>query len=408
MSFYCDHCHFKNTEVQPAGEIQEQGSRYTFKSSRQEDLERQVVKSDTSIFRIEDLDIEIPPGRGRLSNVEGIVSDVLKDLEAGQHERKKSEPEIYEKIANVVQSLIKLIHSAQFTITLDDPAGNSWIEPNLSASEPKDKYSHTQYSRNHEQNVSLGLGVSEEDRTSGAAVVPPELKGEGLEDVNILEGQVYDLPVECPGCIKPAHYMIQMINIPYFKQVYLMTTKCESCGYHVSDCKTGGEVPTKGKRTWLHVKGPDDLRRDILKSESCMLQIDGGKIEVIPGTMGGRFTTVEGLLTQIRDDLVGNIFGTSVGGTSDSRPGSQGKRWREVHSLLDKAIKGEMEFTILMQDPLAGSYCQVFGEPGEDTQVKEEEYDRTAEEEDELGLTDMKTHLNEKGEYVKEPVGKGG
>ena len=407
MSFYCDHCHFKNTEIQPAGEIQEQGSKYTFKSSKQDDLERQVVKSDTSKCRIEDLDIEIPPGSGRLTNVEGIVSGVLKDLEAGQKERKKSDPEMYEKIADVVQSLVRLINSAKFTITLDDPAGNSWIEPNLSVAESKDTYTHTQYPRTHEQNAALGLGEAQENGPSGAAVVPDESEEvSGLEDLNLLEGQALDLPVECPGCTKPAHYLIQMINIPRFKQVYIMTTKCELCGYHDSECKTGGEVPAKGKRTWLYVKGPADLGRDILKSMTCMLQIKECELEVVPGTMGGRFTTVEGLLMQMRDDLVGNIYGAGGQEKSDSMQAPQATRWREVYAQLDKAIKGEMEFTVLMQDPLAGSYCQTFGEPGEDEQVKEEEYERTAEEEEELGLADMKTHLNEEGVYVKEPVEK--
>ncbi len=167
MSFYCDHCHFKNTEVQPAGEIQERGSKYTLKCGHQEDLQRQVVKSDTATFRIEDLDIEIPPGRGRLTNVEGLVSEILKDLEAGQQQRKKSEPEVYEKVDQVVQLLIKLINSAKFTITLDDPAGNSWIEPNLSSSEAKDKYSHTQYPRTVKENAALSLGAADEGSTNG-------------------------------------------------------------------------------------------------------------------------------------------------------------------------------------------------------------------------------------------------
>ena len=408
MSFYCNHCHFKNTEVQPAGEIQEQGSKYTFKSTRPDDLERQVVKSDTSMCRIEDLDIEISAGRGRLTNVEGIVSGVLKDLEAGQKERKKSDPEMHQKIAEVVQSLVKLTNSAKFTITLDDPAGNSWIEPNLSVAESKDTYSHTRYPRTHEQNAALGLGETQGNGINGAAVVPGEPEGvSGLEDLNLLEGQALDLPVECPGCTKPAHYLIQMINIPHFKQVYIMTTKCEVCDYSDSECKTGGEIPTNGKRTWLYVKRPADLGRDILKSRTCMLRIMECELEVMPGTMGGRFTTVEGLLTQMRDDLLGNIYGAgSTEEESDSMQAPQATRWREVFALLDKAIKGEMEFTILMQDPLAGSYCQTFGEPGEDEQVQEEDYERTAEEEEEIGLADMKTHLNEEGVYVKEPMGR--
>lgn len=55
MSFYCEHCHFKNNEIQPAGEIQEQGAKYIFKLDQMDDLERKVVKSDTAILRIEEL-----------------------------------------------------------------------------------------------------------------------------------------------------------------------------------------------------------------------------------------------------------------------------------------------------------------------------------------------------------------
>ena len=404
MSFYCDHCHFKNTEIQPAGEIQEQGSKYIFKSSQQDDLERQVVKSDTSVIRIEDLDIEIPAGRGRLTNMEGIMNDVLKDLEAGQKERKQSDPDTYQKIADVVQSLIKLTNSAKFTITLDDPAGNSWIEPSPSASEPKDKFTHKQYPRTPEQNAALGLAETTKETPITSAEVVPQVEG-GMEDVDILEGQTYDLPVECPGCTNPAHMLLQMVNIPYFKQVILSTTQCPSCGYHVSDVKTGGEVPAKGKRTRLDVKVPEDLRRDILKSETCLLKIPECKVEVVPGTMGGRFTTVEGLVTQIRDDLRGSIFDTDEQGKADSMPAEKQKAWGEFFEQLDKAAKGEIEYTILMEDPLGSSYCQTFGEPGEDKQVQEEEYERTQEEEEELGLADMKTHRGENGEYVKEPVG---
>jgi len=60
-----------------------------------------------------------------------------------------------------------------------------------------------------------------------------------------------------------------------------------------------------------------------------------------------------------------------------------------------------------MEDPLANSYCQTFGEPVEDLKLRIEEYKRTEEEEDDLGHTDMKTHLNEDGEYVREPPKKG-
>lgn len=414
MSFYCEHCHFKNNEIQPAGEIQEQGSAYAFKLSSLDDMERQLVKSDTAILRIEDLAIEVPAGRGRLTNVEGILSEVLKDLEGDQKLRKKEDPELYKKIDGIVQSLIKMLIGGRFpfSISLDDPAGNSWIEPSPADSKIKGKYKHSQYPRTPEQNEALGLGETSKVENGGKAEMVPQLQpedGGGMEDVDILEGQTYDLPVVCPGCANAAHMLVQMVNIPHFKQVIVSTTHCDLCGYKTNDVKTGGEVPEKGKKIWLHVKDARDLGRDILKSETCLLKIPECRVEVTPGTMSGRFTTVEGLVTQIRDDLRGSIFDVGEDERStDSMPSDAKKEWTTFFAQLDKAVKGEMEYTILMEDPLANSYCQLLDldDSGNDPKVRTQEYERTEEDEEELGLADMKTKLNEKGEYVRETFGK--
>ena len=410
MSFYCEHCHFKNNEVQPAGEIQEQGSKYTFMLGSLDDMERQLVKSDTAILTIEELEIEVPAGRGRLTNVEGILSEVLKDLEGDQKLRKKEDPELYEKINGVVQSLIKMLIGGKFpfTISLNDPAGNSWIEPSTTDSKTKGRYTHSQYPRTPEQNEALGLGETSEERSGAPAEMVPQLQpedGGGMEDVDILEGQTYDLPIVCPGCTRHAHMLVQMVNIPHFKQVIVSTTHCKVCGYHTNDVKTGGEVPEKGRKIWLHVKDAKDLERDILKSETCLLKIPECRVEVTPGTMGGRFTTVEGLVTQIRDDLKGSIFDIGEDEVStDSMPSDTKKEWGTFFAQLDKAVKGEIQYTILMEDPLGNSYCQLLSldETGNDPKVRTQDYERTEEEEEELGLADMKTKLNEKGEYVKE------
>ena len=416
MSFYCEHCHFKNNEVQPAGEIQEQGSKYTFKLSSLQDMERQIVKSDTAVLRIEDLEIEVPAGRGRLTNIEGILSEVLKDLEGDQKLRKKEDPELYKKIDGVVQPLIKMLIGGKFpfTITLDDPAGNSWIEPSPDDSDNKGRYAHSQYPRTPEQNEALGLGDTSEKHEGGSAEMVPQLQpddGDGMDDVEILEGQTYNLPVFCPGCTKAAHMLVQMVNIPHFKQVIVSTTVCDMCGYKTNDVKTGGEVPRRGKKIWLDVKDARDLARDILKSETCLLTIPECRVEVTPGTMGGRFTTVEGLVTHIRDDLKGSLFDAGEDDVStDSMPSDSKKEWAMFFSQLDKAVKGEIKYTIIMEDPLGNSYCQLLDldESGKDPKVKTQEYDRTEEEEEELGLADMKTKLNDKGEYVKETFGQTG
>ena len=356
------------------------------------------MKSDTAIFRIEELDFEVPPGRGRLSNVEGIIRTILQNLEDGQtEERKLRQPELYNQIhlraVHPISIFLKGPQSFPGTISLNDPAGNSWIEPSSDDSSTPGKYVYKQYPRTPEQNKELGLGDADVQGDGG-----------GMDDVDILEGKTYDLPTQCPGCTKIAQLLVQKVNIPHFKEVVLMNTICDECGYQTKDVKTGGEVSAKGKRIWLEVKSIKDLNRDILKSQSCLLRIPEFELSVEPGTMGGRFTTVEGILTQLRDDLKGSIYDTGdENAPSDAMTENDKQNWKKFFAQLDKALAVEIPYTIVMEDPLADSYCQNFDVPGpgNDPQLRSEEYDRTEEEEDDLGLLDMKTELDEDGEYVK-------
>lgn len=405
MSFECPHCGLKNSEVQPAGEIQPRGAKITFRVETAQDLSRQVVKSDTCIFRIEDIDLEIPPGRGQMTNTEGIISMIQSDLEQKQPERKEQVPELYEQLEGILWALKQMSSGDKFpfTILVNDPAGNSWIEP--SETDKGNKYLRNAYDRTPAQNEALGLGSGV---TNGEAAAPPaEIRPEYHSDQlyqaptrpetanvdaeeDIIENQVYSFPASCPGCTNACTTNMKMVNIPFFKQVVLMSTVCDHCGYRSNEVKTGGEVPEKGKRIVLIVNTKEDLSRDILKSESCHMDCPELGLSVQPGTMGGRFTTVEGLLTQVRDDLHRQIFdGDDEGG--DSMEITTRQRWTAFFSKLNAAMSGEITFTIILQDPLASSYVQSFTAPAPDEKIKVEEYDRTDEEEEDLGLKDIKT-----------------
>src|SRR5882757_7690672 len=103
MSFSCPHCHFKNSEIQSAGEIQQKGARYELRLTNAADFARQVVKSDTCVVKFIELDIEVPAGRGQLTNVEGLLSMILEDLELKQPERKEQMPEVWAKIDEIIK-----------------------------------------------------------------------------------------------------------------------------------------------------------------------------------------------------------------------------------------------------------------------------------------------------------------
>lgn len=156
-----------------------------------------------------------------------------------------------------------------------------------------------------------------------------------------------------------------------------------------NEVKTGGEVPEKGRRITLSVNNKEDLSRDILKAESCAMSCPELNLSVEPGTLGGRFTTVEGILTQVRDDLRSSIFEGGSGG--DSMESETKSKWDAFFDKLSEAIDGQVKFTIVLEDPLASSYVQSFTAPEPDPQLTVEDYERTEEEEESLGHNDMKT-----------------
>lgn len=401
-SFSCENCGHRNSSTRSTGEIQEQGSKYTFRVEKEKDLERQVIRSDTGVFRVEDLDIEMPSGRGEISNVEGMVSKIYHELEMDQPLRKIETPKLHDSLQLLIDKL-KLMRGGEafpFIVSLDDTAGNSMIQP--SPGDAGGKYIRRDYPRTQQQNLQLGIASSEKDE--------PENLSTQFEDLDIVDDQPYTIPAECPSCSKECEVNITKTNIPHFKEVILMATVCHFCGYRTNDVKTGGEIPEKGARITITIERVEDLSRDILKSESCTLKCPELGLEVHPGTLGGRFTTIEGLLAQVRDQLYGQIFDagfdedavmeSSVKG-GDSMPSGVKQKWLEFFQQLENARKAEMKYTMILEDPLASSYVQSLTDGLLDPQVLREEYERTEDEIEELGLNDMKTEGYEQDEANK-------
>ena len=327
-------------------------------------------------------------------------------------------PEVGTQVAGVIQNLTDTIEgrSFPFTVTADDPTGNSWIEPS-----PRDnsgKYKKDEYKRTGAQNALLGIGDDVPQPGSGTQAPETEIRPEyqasnmvgatelpsrqpnNIDDEDIAENEVYTFPAHCPGCARDCDTHMKMVNIPYFKKVVLMSTVCASCGYRSNEVKSGGEVPDKGQKITLKVNTPEDLGRDILKSEWAALHIPELDMHVEPGTMGGRFTTVEGLLTQIRGDLRAQVFDLSeddsnneaeLAKAGDSMAPQIKSTWTEFFARLGEFIEGKKEFTIVVEDPLASSYVQSLTAPEPDPQIEIVEYERSEQEQEDLGLKDIKT-----------------
>lgn len=82
-----------------------------------------------------------------------------------------------------------------------------------------------------------------------------------------------------------------------------MAFTCAHCGYKSSEVKAGGAVPTFGTQVTLIATSIADLKRDVLKSDSAMVMIPELGLELQCGTLGGQYTTVEGLLQKIESNV---------------------------------------------------------------------------------------------------------
>lgn len=66
------------------------------------------------------------------------------------------------------------------------------------------------------------------------------------------------------------------------------------------------------------MKDAKDLNRDVYKSDTCVMAIPEVDFALAPGTLGGVYTTVEGLLDKVITNLVdNNPFGLGDSATND-------------------------------------------------------------------------------------------
>ncbi|KAL7089665.1 hypothetical protein ACP275_13G198100 [Erythranthe tilingii] len=410
-AFECPHCGERNNEVQLAGEIQPKGCRYTLEvpSGDQKMFNRQVVKSESATIKIIELDFEIPPEaqRGSLSTVEGILMRAADELGSLQEERKKVDPKTAEAID---EFLIKLkacaTGNSHFTFILDDPTGNSFIEnPYAPSQDPTLTIKF--YDRTPEEHAALGYSaeISQEAPVTENASDEPHgsvgardgrraiAQGNSVQFTDALfrysaPEEVMTFPSTCGTCAAKCDTRMFVTNIPYFQEVIVMASTCDACGYRNSEVKAGGPIPDKGKKITVHVKNFKDLSRDVIKSDTACVEIPELELELGSGTLGGLVTTVEGLISNIGESLA-RVHGFTFGDSLDENKRS---KWIDFGTKLDKLKSLEEPWTLIIDDALANSFvAPVTDEIKDDTQLTFEEYERSWEQNEELGLNDMDT-----------------
>jgi len=185
----------------------------------------------------------------------------IEDLSQDQPARKEMDTELWSRIDAVIQQLQELLELRKpFIVVLDDPSGNSYIE-NFLAPRVDPKLAVKHYRRTKEQDAAVGIFEDEEEQDNRPR--QPE------QEFNLKE-EVLSFPANCSNCSAPCDTKMKVVDIPYFKEVVIMSTTCDSCGYKSNEVKAGGAVAPKGRRITLKVADKEDLSRDVLKVRHSM------------------------------------------------------------------------------------------------------------------------------------------
>lgn len=180
----------------------------------------------------------------------------------------------------------------------------------------------------------------------------------------------------------PGFMKLCQTNIPHFRDLIIMSFTCDFCGAHSTDTKTSGAVTDKSTHITLKVTSVADLKRDLFKSESCCVKIPDLELELDYGTLGGAYTTVEGLLEKIKGHM------KDLNAFSDSDD-DFAVRMRKLIKTLEEMMAGNIKFTLILEDPLSNSFLQNPFHPDADPNTVIEVRERTEDERDYLGLNEM-------------------
>jgi zinc finger protein len=225
---------------------------------------------------------------------------------------------------------------------------------------------------------------------------------------------ILKIQTACPSCGASIDMKTCVVDIPHFKEAIIMNVTCEECGYTSNEVKGSGEIESHGTRISLRVESINDMSRHVVKSDTACVAIPEIDFQVQESGLGV-YTTVEGLLVSVHDRLKeANPFASSSssdgdddGSSSPSFSSKQDKFEMFLSNLKSMAEGKRLPFTLIITDPVSSSFVgpipEEYGgdivsvqitnqiETTTDTRITIEKFERSQEQNENLGLSDKIT-----------------
>lgn len=406
MAFECTHCGNRNNEVQAASSLADYGIKFVVKIVNSRDLNRKIVKTEFADISIPYCGLEIPAKtqKGKLSTIEGFLStardDMQKALETGVYD--EMEKSSIEKIQETIKKISNVLDESALPVELilTDPSGNSFIENPFAPN--NDVYCKvTHFIRSKEVAEAMGYSYHNEQESNVSKTVKEKLPFEVYKSNSHISAHLMDMtksvednegsdaiviPEVCLVCKKMGENRVCVITIPFFKELIITCFSCNECNFKSCEVKGGGGISDKGQKITLTLTEPNDLNRDMFKSETSQIIIPELCFESSAGSLGSMFTTVEGLLQKLISNIKDTAFTQGDSGQSEDK-----SKFDDFVARVENFKDNFKPFTLIIDDPAANSFIFSINHenPENDKNLKIEEYERSWEQNEELGLNNM-------------------
>ncbi|MGD9381829.1 MAG: ZPR1 zinc finger domain-containing protein [Candidatus Thorarchaeota archaeon] len=153
--------------------------------------------------------------------------------------------------------------------------------------------------------------------------------------------------ITCPSCEESELEVKSVLySVPYFNELAMFTMTCPNCNFTHNDIFSAEQRPP-GRWT-LRVDNEALLRVRVVRSGSGTIRLPDFGIDVEPGPAAESFiTNVEGVLLRTRP-----VVETAI---RFAETDSEKDRGNEILEMIDKAMNGELPFTLIIEDPIGVS-----------------------------------------------------
>jgi len=171
--------------------------------------------------------------------------------------------------------------------------------------------------------------------------VKRELRG---REISAYSEGIQEYTSTCPLCNANTLQIRETVyEVPHMGKVLIVSYRCGRCGY--SHCDIFSLDKREPVRYEYRVDREDDLSVRVIRSRTARIRIPELGIIIDPGPQAEIFiSNIEGVLTRI-EELTKRMMLLS-------EDEEVKKRCTETLELVEKAKKGQLPFTLIIEDPL--------------------------------------------------------